>query len=124
MTTADWLATARAHADNLRALIAEFHPARRTDGKALPFPMHITAPNAEAARRTIVTDIQRNHEGDPVAQFTVALAAGDVARITTLLNAAWFGVPESTSCWQIPGFAEAVDLLDDPPEEEDNSDGQ
>lgn len=34
---------------------------------------------------------------------------------------AWFGVPESTSCWSIPGFGQAVDLLDDPPEDQEDT---
>lgn len=29
------------------------------------------------------------------------------------------GVPESTDCWQIEGFSIAVDLMDDPVEEDD-----
>jgi len=46
------------------------------------------------------------------------LDAQDISKAMKLLNDAWFGVPESTDCWQIYGFKEAVDLLDDPPEEE------
>lgn len=37
------------------------------------------------------------------------------------MSETWFGVPESTLCWQIQGFKEACDLLDDPPETEDES---
>jgi hypothetical protein len=55
---------------------------------------------------------------NPVAQFDSALAAGDIGQLMTLLNGAWFGVPESTECWGIEGFKIAVDLMDDPPEEE------
>ena len=34
----------------------------------------------------------------------------------SLLNSAWFGVPESTQCWKLEGFKEAIDLLEDPPD--------
>ena len=56
-------------------------------------------------------------EGDPCREFDIALAAGDIQKVTNLLNDAWFGVPESTRCWQIEGFTEAVGLLEDPPDD-------
>lgn len=55
-----------------------------------------------------------DNKGDPVTRFNAALSAGDVGAIMTVLNEAWFGVPESTSCWRIQGFAEAVGLLEAP----------
>ncbi len=54
----------------------------------------------------------------PLARFDDALACGDWETLWTLLNETWIGVPESTSCWSIRGFAEAVALLEDPPEDD------
>jgi hypothetical protein len=83
--------------------------------------LEITAPNAEVARQTVVKHMLMNGEcqGDPVKRLEVALAVGNIGEINSILNRAWFGVPESTSCWNIRGFKEAVDLMDDPPEQEE-----
>lgn len=80
--------------------------------------MPITAPNAEMACREIRHDIRAKEPSDPLSRWDKALSDGDVGEIMSLLDGAWFGVPESTDCWNIPGFAVAVNLLDDPPEME------
>jgi hypothetical protein len=79
--------------------------------------MEITAGTAELACRNVRTLIQKEDRGNPAARFATALECGDVGEIQNILNGAWFGVPESTSCWGIPGFSEAADLLEDPPKE-------
>jgi hypothetical protein len=100
-------------------LIKSFHPIS-TRGRYDPLGLPITAPNAEAARRHIIDDMARREEleGDPVKEFGAALNDKNVGQAMTILNQTWFGVPESTQCWKLEGFAEAVALLDDPPEEE------
>ena len=132
MNTVEWIDRARSQADILRDFIAHYHPnagnGRSYKGQpSLP----ITAPNVERIRsgydahtgkqhdesRSIVAQIQAETPADPITQLDVALAAGDVGKIYSLLDSAWFGVPESTGCWNIRGFAEAVDLMDDPPDD-------
>jgi hypothetical protein len=104
----------------LRELLAEYHPVNQQ--RARPYPVGpITAPGAEAACEVVRGDIAKNFEGDPVIEFDDALERGDEIKIAKLLNDAWFGVPETTSCWRIPGFREAVDLLEDPPDDEEEN---
>lgn len=117
MTEQEWLDEARSNAPQLRDLLREFHPANRQPGRR-PTDF-ITAPGAEAACTQVRKSIRENHEGDPVNQFDEALADNDLHTVWKLLNQAWFGVPESTTCWQIPGFREAVGLLEDLPETEE-----
>ena len=115
MTTTEWLAKANEHSDSLRSLISNYHP--RLPNR----PRHalkITAPGPEAVRQEIVKQMLLDGEcqSDPVKRFDVALATGYVGELLSILDRAWFGVPESTSCWNIRGFSTAVDLLDDPPD--------
>jgi hypothetical protein len=122
MTENEWIAYAMEHRSDLATLLRRYHPVQR-DPQSRPQEfvsdlLPITAPTAEAACENIREDIRRNFEGDPVTHFEEALQRRDVGTILGLLNQAWFGVPESTSCWRIPGFREAVNLMDDPPEEE------
>ncbi len=81
-------------------------------------PVAITAPMAEVACSVVRDRIREEKvDMDPVAAFDVALTDGNVDATVELLNGAWFGVPESTSCWRLTGFKEAVGLLDDPPDD-------
>lgn len=120
MSRAEWLTFAREHADVLRKLINEYHPASANE-----LPMEVrdemlySAPGAEMACRVVREYIRSNWgvQGSPVHRFTEALQRGDVDMIGKLLDQTWFGVPECTSAWQITGFAEAVELLDDPPDD-------
>jgi hypothetical protein len=128
-----WLTKAREHQVKLRQLIADYHPSARrpaayqkeavifTDGDvvAVDAPtMPITAPAAEQACQQVRTLIRKEEPIDPLIRWDNAIANGDVGEIDSLLNGAWFGVPESTSCWSIPGFSEAVELIEDPPDME------
>ena len=118
MTQQEYLEQAKLHAPKLRSLIQNFHPSTADGPRRSIGP--ITAMLAEAACETVRLDIANKEQGkgNPTARFDQALAAGDAREIDSLLNSAWFGVPESTSCWGIEGFKEAVDLMDDPPEQE------
>ena len=124
MKTSDWLAKARENADALRSLILRWHPSRRVERSARTAiePQHpITAKNPERACRGIreeikARDFASRDQREPVERFDAALREGDFGTVYALLSDAWFGVPESTSCWSITGFAECVDLMDDPPE--------
>lgn len=118
MNKQDWLEQARQHNSELRSLIIHFHPSYPGQSEAVK-EMKITAPNVEGARLHVVDHILANDDlpTNPVQEFDAGLAKGDVGTVYSILNKTWFGVPESTDCWGLKGFAEAVDLLEDPPEE-------
>lgn len=119
MTRAEYVEQATKHATILRSLIQNFHPATPDGPRRGIGP--ITAGAAEAACENVRRDIadKERDMGNPVERFDKALKDGDVLEIDSLLNSAWFGVPESINCWKVAGFKEAVDLMDDPPEDED-----
>ena len=116
MTKSRWLEMVHNNANVLRQLISDYRPSSRRRAQR---PMVITAPAAEVACQNIREDIVQKETVNPVNRWDKALAEGDVAKIISLLESAWFGVPESTECWSIPGFNEAVNLLDDPPDEDE-----
>ena len=119
MTPQEWLAKVREHKDDLLDLIESYHPSSHAMyGKRKKLP--ITAPNAESACQAVREKIQKEEQdlAYPRDRFLAALERNDWAEINSLLNGAWFGVPESSSCWQIRGFAIAVDLMDDMPDPE------
>ena len=120
MTNQQWLAKVRDNQEVLTELIRGYHPAAHSRRRSLP----ITAPGAEAACEVVRRKIAKEEAGDPVVQFKAAMNTGNLSEISRLLDGAWFGVPESTSCWQIPGFALAVDLMEDPPEDEEETEGK
>jgi len=83
--------------------------------------MPITAYNAEAACQNVRDMIRSNESMDRdsmLKKIETAFSTSDVDELMSLLSSTWFGVPESTCCWSIPGFKEAVDLMEDPPEED------
>ena len=118
MTSAEWIRKVKQHAADLRDLLDNYHPSS-VPRKALPV-FEITAPGAEEVCKQVrgeIADRESEIDKTPVARFDAAIVAGNAAAIYSLLDSAWFGVPESTSCWHIRGFAEAVDLIDDPPDD-------
>lgn len=118
MTKQEWLTQARSTSGDLLALISAWHPA----GGLLLRTLRITAPAANLACKNIANQIRAESDykypAGPSTAFHKALEDGDVGTLLSLLSETWFGVPESTDCWNLPGFAKAVELLDDPPEEE------
>lgn len=110
MEKQEWLAKVKENRVVLKSLIEWYHP--RSDAYS-PAHLPITAKAAEAAcqnaRSAIAVKEGRPH---PLVAFDNALNTGDTSTIYSLLNETWFGVPESTSCWSIPGFSEAVDLIE------------
>lgn len=113
MSKETWLAHARVHREKLISLIRRFHPSSPGGGR-LSLP--ITAPNAELACEVVREHIAKTEHGDPVMRFERALAEENILDVVHVLNATWFGVPESTSCWQLRGFPEAVELLEEQPD--------
>ena len=119
MTKIKWLNKVKENADILRDLIGIYHPINLPPHKDTEeIASHITAPNAERACETVRNLIRQESMERPDIQFNIALQKEDCDTISSLLSSAWFGVPESTSCWDIRGFAVACDLLDDPIEED------
>lgn len=117
MTKSRWLQQVTDHASALRQLVGDYHPSTQ---RSRPFPVGpITAPGAEDACRQVRGMIREEEPEDPLARWDKALAQSDIDTLNSLLESAWFGVPESTECWNIPGFSVAVDLLDDPPEQDE-----
>lgn len=119
MTKQEWLGQARRDSNKIRSLISSFHPASGQARRTVVAP--ITAPNAEVACENVRRAIRSDEAGmqEPAERFDKALADGDISALMSLMNSAWFGVPESTSCWRLEGFSEAVELLEDPPDEEE-----
>ena len=116
MNTVDtWLAEVEKNKDVLRQFISQFHPGMHTYTRK---SAHITAPNAEVACQNVCSQIKRNTVSNPLEDFDEAIKNKDWHKIKSLLNSAWFGVPETTSCWLYTGFTEAVRLMEDTPDME------
>jgi len=116
MTETEWFAQAERDMDQIADVVRAYHPVNRQ--VATRPGDQVTAHGAERACQEARDHVRRNFEGDPVAQFKEAIQERNFPFAFSILNGTWFGVPESTSCWQIPGYRELVDLLEDPPEGE------
>lgn len=118
MTEQQWIEYAKTHKDKLITFIRDWHPS--SNGKVQYHELDITAKNAERACQIVRDKIQKEgKEKSPVEQFEFALASNDIQVINSILNSAWFGVPESTGCWNQVGFREAVNLMDELPKGDD-----
>lgn len=124
MRSDKWIEQAKRDADKLRQLIGKYHPKRKpplTKQQRDLVGEDMTAPNAELACENIRDDIRQQFDQlklpDPIQIFDQALKKGDAVIAFNILSQTWFGVPETTACWSFTGFSEAVDLLDDPPEQ-------
>jgi len=116
LTESEWLATAKTYRIRLASVIRLYHPACRDPILAPEMPPGpITAATAELACQGLRADIRAMATGDPVKRFDAALDADDWQPVSQLLEETWIGVPETDSCWLIPGFRELVNLLDDLP---------
>jgi len=117
MTKQEWLDKLKQKQDVIKAYVVKWHPASAEQGVGRDLP--ITAPNAESARRECVEQVKQEdvHKPEVAQRWDAALEAGDTDELANLMDAAWFGVPESIECWDVAGFKESVELLGDPPEE-------
>lgn len=113
MKTTEWIEKVKQNESKLRDFIGRYHPGSSRYGLQPALP--ITAPGPEAACENVRKQIQQE-QALPTVAFDDALKSENFSGVYYLLQSAWFGVLESTSCWSIEGFKEAVDLLDDPPE--------
>ena len=115
-TPLDWLCYAKDNEAVLVKFVEKWTP-MGTGRTAYAGP--ITAPGAEFCRQHIAAAIAKEQTGKlPGAALSDAIKQERIDLITTILNRAWFGVPETTSCWNIPGFSEAVCLLENLPEDD------
>ena len=111
-TSEEWVAYAREHEERLMLFLRDYHPATQKRRYVGP----ITALGAEQACEIVRKSIAKEEAGsDPVKIFKKALEGKDIGTVASLLNGAWFGVPESTECWRVPGFSEAVTLIEESP---------
>lgn len=118
MTKEEFIEQALRDRAKLHSLIGRYHPLCLGERQLPSHP--ITALGAEAACTIVRSQIRAKGAGrNPLSEFDQGLDTRDTALICMVLDEAWFGVPESTSCWNIEGFKEAVDLMDDPPEMEE-----
>lgn len=113
MSDREWMNAVVGNWDELKNLVLRYHPRASCRPELMP----ITARAAEAACEQVREQIR--NERNPVTEELLERlkAEGDVRELSSLFSGAWFGVPESTSCWSIPGFGVLCNLLEDPPEE-------
>jgi len=113
MTKQDWLNQVIENKDKLTSLVSSFHPSSNQS-----YNLPISAPNAERACEIIRKGIRKEIQVESAtARFKQAIKEKNCGAIYQILQETWFGVPESVECWNLEGFAETVDLLDDPVEE-------
>lgn len=93
--------------DDLSNIILQFHPGYKNKHE-----MPITAFNAEAACKAIREEIAVKSLCQDLSPLEQAQKYKDERsdKIVTLFNQAWFGIPESTCCWNIPSFGLLCDL--------------
>ncbi len=114
MTSTEWIEQAKRDKDALVRLVAAYHPAARGEKRELA----ITAHRTEQACASIRAEIEHGFDGNPTEQLQEAIERGSIEDVNRILNDAWFGVPESTDCWFVEGFREAVRLIEDLPEDQ------
>ena len=139
MDSKEWFERLKENEELLKSFVASWHPSARfpkaiqrksvilTNGDAVAVDvpeahLPITAPAAEAACESIRREIRKESPENPREKWDRAVSTSDTSTLYSLLNSAWFGVPESRGCWSIAGFSEAVELLEDPPEDEESVD--
>ncbi len=118
MNKNDWIAKVKTNYDVLYNFISCYHPINLSPRKDNEAMTNITAVQAERACELIRKKIRQESLDYPDVQFNIAVKNEDYQTIYSLLSASWFGVPENTECWNIPGFNVACDLMDDPIDQE------
>lgn len=114
MTKQEWLEQASRDKDKLISIIYKYHPVLKA-----PNPLFVpTAPAAQRACDSICVAIKEaTPNRNPVKEFETALTNRDVLAVASILHDTWFGVPETTHCRKLRGFVEAINLLDDMPDD-------
>lgn len=117
MTKTLWLSKVEANREHLLSIIRDYHPRSPQAGQDTTL-LPVTAPAAEATRLACLNSElgPKDHKFPPAVRFERALLDKNVRELCTLFDETWMGVPESRSCWQIPGFTQMVDLMEDTPQ--------
>lgn len=102
---ASWWKSLDDNLDDIRSIVLRFYPIGR---KSSP-EVKISAAAAEAACEIAREQIAAKGL-DPAVEFEQSYAGKDGPRMASLLNAAWFGMPESMSSREVPGFGVFCDL--------------
>jgi hypothetical protein len=112
VTIQEWLEEMDASFIDIRHIIEEYHPTLTEDKRN----MKITAHGAEAACASIRREIRNNAKTNQnvLDEFQDARINNDISTMIRIMNEAWFGIPESTSCWNIKGFDRLCDLMERP----------
>ena len=92
------------HRHKLEDIVNGYHPS-----KGRHYSGTITAPGAEAARQDVVAEVEREGPID----IKKIIDNRDKDKFLNALNATWFGIPESTDCWNIPGFSELCTICEE-----------
>lgn len=121
MTTVETFEKIETNLEILCDFVLNYHPSYDGVSSHKQIFEKITAPAAQNMCNIVVEHIKKNNTEDPYCRFLSAVKTKDYSEVYTVLNQCWFNVPESTSCWAIEGFSEAVAILGDPPDDFDPS---
>lgn len=113
MNKKEWFELLEKNKDALRDIVECYHPVNLDPNKEYD---GISAPGAENACKQIREEIKKEN---PVVNFDKALEEQDGYALYIMMNAAWFGMPESHSSRDVKGFYVLCDLLSDMYEEEE-----
>jgi hypothetical protein len=105
-TPAGWWAVFQSRKADLRRLVENFHPSHINEELASEFP--VSAPAVESIREKCLAP--NDLPLLPVMEFDEATRTRDYATLVRLLNATWFGIPESSEAQTLPGFRDLCDL--------------
>lgn len=111
----EWMDKVDERWEQLKEVVMQYHPCASCN----PEPMEITDPGPETACEIVRRQISSQEEPVTVERLERLKAEGNADELANLFNSTWFGVPESTGCWGIDGFSEMVELIEDPPEDQD-----
>jgi len=131
MEKQNWIDVFNDHKNNLRNLVVRFHPSSKSQvlvadssvkvpSTTLETAYTITAPTAEEACEVVRQKILSTKPHNPVLIFdTASNDPIDTGQLIYLLNETWFGLPESSSVRNLPGFYALCDLCEGIDTEED-----
>ena len=93
-------------------MVVTFHPCSERPKEFDEFnDLEITAKAAESACEFVREQIKKENKYiNPAIEFDLAAQAKDHEKLLNLMNSAWFGMPESTGCWEYPAFGILCDL--------------
>ncbi len=116
MNTTQWWDLFNKNKNDMVNLILAYHPAAYQEHH-----MKISAPAAEYMCELIRNNI-RKEKAEPIAiQVDKAIAFQDIDKLISLMNQAWFGMPESYEVRREPGFHVFCDLCEGIYDEENDN---